>query len=793
MRNSILTRLIVSLSFILLTAFGGSLYFADKSVREIVEQNQRHLFKEKIDSLVRMLENRAIRLEKTAQPEAYREDFQKAALQIISGTYFSKDNLLLQSYPIIVDGDSKIILHPFIENKESFHKAETFLNSASRLTSEGGYTIIQGKDIWGIFLPFPTWQWQVGYIVKNEEMYKESNRLYSVIFWIMLIGTCTALTLIFFIVYRIIKPLRDLRQVADSLASGDYSRSFSNVFNKNDEVGSLSGSLERMRTVIQERIAELKGINVTLLEEVEARKEADAARLRREEDYQEIFNATSEAIIIFDAENSTILHVNDTMLDMFGYAKEEVVGREIDIVLSEDSVPITGQLRQNLEKTIHGEHCVFEWRISRQDEVNLWVEISLRSSTIGGKHCILAVLRDVGERKLAERDRAKMEEQLRHVQKMEAIGTLAGGIAHDFNNILTPLVGYSEMLMMQLEQESEQQKSAKAIYSASLRARDLVQHILAISRKGDMTLRPVVVQKEVEEAHSLVTASLPKHILIDCDIDQQCDPVMAEPGQVHQIVMNLSMNAYYAMKDNGGNLSIYLQKMVVSKSNSGDDISLKPGDYVKLIVSDTGCGITPEMKKNIFDPYFTTKDIGEGTGLGLSIVHSIIKSIRGHITLESEQGKTVFSVYLPCVRKLMSEQTTPHLEEMQTGNETIMLVDDESYILDLERAILESLGYRVLDFCSSNIALESFQAAPESFDLVVTDMTMPGMSGFNLTRVLKEIRPDIPVVLISGYSDIIDKDEARKIGIYAILTKPIDMVIFSKTLRDALTDRSNFH
>ena len=428
-----------------------------------------------------------------------------------------------------------------MQDPDMLRQAETFLREAFHEHDADGYSILSSKQTLGVFHKFLPWKWQVGYVVPAKVLYDASNTLRSVLFWSMFVGSGFALLIISLTVFRIIQPLRDLRKVADTLAAGDYSQSFGIVLDRKDEVGSLAGSLERMRCVIKSRMSELKDANLALREEMQARQNADAARLRQ--DYQEIFNATSEAIIIFDAETREILHVNSLVKYIFGYAQEQVVGQKIEYILRENGSPEVVPLTEYINRALAGTHQIFERRIKKQNSGLLWVEISLRSSTVGGKHCLLAVLRDVSERKLAEHDKARMEEQLRHVQKMEAIGTLAGGIAHDFNNILTPLLGYAELLILQLDPEGEQQREAREIYRAAQRARDLVQRILTISRKGDMTLQPVAVQKEVEEAASLVQMSLPKNITTICDLDTQCDPIMAEPGQMHQIVMNLSTNA----------------------------------------------------------------------------------------------------------------------------------------------------------------------------------------------------------------------------------------------------------
>ncbi len=787
MRNSIITKLLVVLSLILIGTTAVSLYFADKNVRNIVEDTQVQLLKERVDTLLRMLAEQSKKLAMTAHPEAYLEDFQRTALNMIRTSYYTNDSVVSRSYPLIITKDRKTILLPQMENGQDLHNAETLIRDSLQYGSGAPHIVIKNRDTMGVFVCFAPWAWQLGYIVPVKVMYDASNRLQSILIWTLLFGTGAALLAISFAVYRLVKPLRNLRKAADALALENYSLPFSKDFVNKDEIGSLARSLERMRLVIEERIAELKGTNIALQKEIQAREMADAARLSQELDYQEIFNATSEAIIIFDTEEREILHVNDTMLELFDYTLDQVVGGKVDLVLQDSEAVAINQFNRNLERAIAGERQVFEWSIKKQNGSDmLWTEVSLRSSTLGGRQCVLAVFRDVSERKSAERAKMKMEEQLRHMQQMESVGTLAGGIAHDFNNILTPLLGYAEILIMHLEQGSEQQKEAKAIYAAGLRARDLVKQILTISRKGELTLRSLFVQDEITEAYNLIKASVSKNIAIICDIAKDCAPVMAEPGQIHQIIMNLSTNGYHAMQENGGVLTISLKKMVITDSWLVNSVTLEPGSYVLISVRDTGCGIADEIKNKIFDPYYTTKVAGEGTGLGLSIVHNIVKSIHGALSVESEPGKTVFSVYLPCITENIGSHAIARIDELKTGSESIMFVDDEKSVLDVGQALLERLGYKVSICHGSKSGLESFRVAPDVFDLIITDMTMPDMSGFEFALEIKKIRPTLPVILLTGYSDIINKDEAGKIGIFAILTKPINMSSISNTVRSAL-------
>jgi CheY-like chemotaxis protein len=395
---------------------------------------------------------------------------------------------------------------------------------------------------------------------------------------------------------------------------------------------------------------------------------------------------------------------------------------------------------------------------------------------------MLAVEKEITERERAEEERKKLETQLHQAHKMEAIGTLAGGIAHDFNNVLYSIIGYTELTMDDVPEGSLAQKNLKEVLKGAMRAKDMVRQILAFSRKDDIQKKPVKIQPVVKEALKLLRSSIPATIEIRQSIDEDCGPVLAASTQIHQVVMNLATNAYQAMREKGGLLELTLMEEEIGSDDSGPD--LYPGTYLKLSVSDTGHGMNSVVMKKIFDPYFSTKGPGEGTGMGLAVVHGIVKSHGGDITVFSKLGEgTTFHVYLPLIKTRLVEPKTVPPGPAPTGTEHILFVDDEEPIVRMMQQILERLGYHVTSRTSSVEALEAFKAKPDEYDLVITDMTMPNMTGIELASGLKEIRSDIPIIMCTGFSETIDEDKAKNMGILAYIMKPFLIDEIAKTIR----------
>jgi len=395
---------------------------------------------------------------------------------------------------------------------------------------------------------------------------------------------------------------------------------------------------------------------------------------------------------------------------------------------------------------------------------------------------------DITERKLAEEEKRELEKQLRQTQKMESIGTLAGGIAHDFNNILSAIFGYAELVQDELEPESSSSQMQGEVIKAAGRAKDLVQQILLFSRQTDQERKPVQPHLIIKEALKLLKASIPSTIKIKQNVPVHCGSILTDPTQIHQIIMNLCTNAYHAMREKGGVLKVSLS---TEEINGADIISssfdMDPGNYIVLEVADTGHGMDQMTLEKIFNPYFTTKPKGEGTGLGLSVVHGIVKSCGGHINIVSEPGEgTTIRIFFPRLQIDSDTSESETKRELPTGKERILVVDDEEETLNAMKSILESLGYNVVAHTGSQETLKTFQADPENFDLIITDMTMPHMTGLELSKQVFASNPKMPIILCTGFSDLINEEKALAIGIRKFLLKPVLRTDIAEAIRKAL-------
>ncbi|SDT85005.1 PAS domain-containing hybrid sensor histidine kinase/response regulator [Desulfobacula phenolica] len=396
-----------------------------------------------------------------------------------------------------------------------------------------------------------------------------------------------------------------------------------------------------------------------------------------------------------------------------------------------------------------------------------------------GSVSMLSVLRDTTE---IEQIQARLQQS----QKMEAIGTLAGGIAHDFNNILFPIMGLAEMLIEDTKEEDQGREFLDEILKGCFRAKELIKQILTFSRQHGHQIIPLQIQPIVKEIIKLSRSSLPSTIEINQIMPAGCGAIMGDPIKIHQILMNLVTNSFHSMENTGGVLTIEVNEVEITSENSPDP-KFKQGVYISLTISDTGMGMDALTMEKIFEPYFTTKDKNKGTGLGLAVVHGIVKSHKGEILVKSEPGKgTEVTIYFPRIISEINSGPKIKPEPDQVGNERILLIDDEQAITSLLRLILERLGYSVASRNSSTDALEAFRAAPENYDIVITDLTMPNITGDRLAIELKKIRPDIPIILCTGFSEKISTRSVSSMGIDKILVKPVGKKEFAMSVREVL-------
>jgi len=392
--------------------------------------------------------------------------------------------------------------------------------------------------------------------------------------------------------------------------------------------------------------------------------------------------------------------------------------------------------------------------------------------------------------KRAEEEKSKLEAQLLHAQKMDAIGTLAGGIAHDFNNALSAIIGYSELSMADVPEASQLHANLQQTLSAGHRAKDLVKYIIDFGRQTDQIRKPLRIDLIIKDDLKMLRSSLPTTIQIRQNILAETDRALSDPSQIHQVLINLCTNASHSMREKGGLLEVNLTKKELDADFTACHPGIDPGSYLKLSVRDTGEGMTPDVMQQIFDPHFTTKKKSEKAGLGLAIVHGIVQSHGGTITVHSEPGKgSIFEVYLPCIEEEIERAEDDMTHPVPIGHERILFIDDEQTLVDLGKQMLERLGYEVVTRTNSIEALKLFKEESERFDLVVTDMTMPKMTGDKLAKEFMKIRSDIPVILCTGYSELISEEKAKGIGIREFIMKPLAIRELAIIVRKVLDEK----
>jgi signal transduction histidine kinase/CheY-like chemotaxis protein len=407
--------------------------------------------------------------------------------------------------------------------------------------------------------------------------------------------------------------------------------------------------------------------------------------------------------------------------------------------------------------------------------------VAERTTALAAANAALEV--DITERSKAEQEREGLREQLIRASKMEAVGTLAGGIAHDFNNILAGILGHVQLIDSDLPADHPSRRHLRQVIAASERAATLVHQILSFSRQTPGERRPVSVGKVAREALSLLRAALPSTISIKCEVEASVDVVNADPTQLHQVFMNLGANAGHAIGSHDGKLTIKISNVVSAGFRPGFTTPLPAGDFVCIEVSDTGCGMNREVMERIFDPFFSTKPVNEGTGLGLAVVHGIVADHGGAIQVESEPGKgATFRIMLPAAEIQQPVSVSRHAEPLR-GNERILLVDDEELVLSALSQGLQRLGYSVQVESSGTAALEFFKKAPNSVDLVITDQTMPQLSGLELSAAIHAMRPELPIIIVTGYSPQLNGRSAESLGVAGVLGKPIDFGELTSLMR----------
>ncbi len=481
-----------------------------------------------------------------------------------------------------------------------------------------------------------------------------------------------------------------------------------------------------------------------------------------------IVNQAAEAVLITDAQ-ARIVFVNPAFTALLGYGSRDVIGQTPKIFRTDRH---EDAFYRAIRDALAQKHV---WRglFTNRCKDGRLLELDTVISSVFDEHGKLSNYVSAARDMTHER---QLEKQLHQSQKMEALGTLAGGIAHDFNNILSAIIGFAELGMLEPGLEPSVQESLQQVLKAARRAADLVSRILTFSRRAASERQPIMIGPIVDECLTLLRGSIPASIEIHKQVDEHLPPVMTDPTQIHQLLMNLCTNASYAMRENGGALTVALHPVLIAQKRASWQSGLATGNYVEIKVADTGQGMAPETMARIFDPYFTTKRGGEGTGLGLATVHGIVMLHEGAIHVESKPGEgTTFTILLPvCHPDTVVPDLPAEKRELHRGHdEHILVVDDEESIAKMLEATLDWLGYQVEAFTSSVKALERFRQDPHRFAAVITDQTMPTLVGSELARRLLEIRPDLPIILCSGYTETVNAEIAASIGIRKFIMKPI--------------------
>ncbi|MDG4475515.1 PAS domain S-box protein [Thiovibrio frasassiensis] len=534
-----------------------------------------------------------------------------------------------------------------------------------------------------------------------------------------------------------------------------------------------------LRWQINRKTVELREANARMSADMEQRRAVEMALLQSEERFRSLVENSSDWIWEFD-ENEIFTFSSPRVRELLGYEPDEVIGKSAFFFIPEgEREAVARDFLLAKEARLPFSNLL---NVNRHKDGHL---VSIESSGVpvfdgeGTFRGYRGIDRDISERK-------NMEAQLCQAYKMEAIGTLAGGIAHDFNNILAAILGYTELARLEIgKAEHPAQQSLQEVLKAGLRAKDLVQQILAFSRKSEQEMGGVQIAPLVKEALKLLRALIPTTIEMKQEISEDLWDILADPTQIHQVIMNLCTNAVQAMEPDGGVLFVRLQNVDNTSTGRRD---LGPGCYVQLSVSDSGMGIEPELQKRIFDPYFTTKGLGRGTGMGLAVVHGIVKSHHGLIQMESVPGQgTTFQVFFPRAEKTSTVECVS-TAEIPTGTERILLVDDEPSLADVGKRLLEKYGYAVTAKYSSLEAYEAFRCNPADFDLLITDLTMPDLTGLELAREVRAISPQMPIILCSGNNQKVEDAVLQEAGISASVLKPltgVDLACQARRILDA--------
>ena len=527
-----------------------------------------------------------------------------------------------------------------------------------------------------------------------------------------------------------------------------------------------------------------------IIQDITERKEVEEKLAKQGQRLGDILKGTNAGTWDWNIQTGELI-INERWGEIIGYTLEELEPIDVQTWIKNvhpEDLPVANAL---LEKHLIGDLNYYDVVFRQPHKNGNWVWVNARGKVIewtkDGKPLRMSGTHlDITERKQAEEEKTKLETQLRRAQKLETIGTLAGGIAHDFNNILAPIMGYTDMALLNLEKTHPIYNDLKNVLKGAFRAKDLVEQILLFSKQAEKERKPLILQSLVKEALKLLRPSIPSTIEIRQRLDDSCGKVRADASQIHQVIVNLCTNAWQAMEEEGGTLTLELNQKKVDATTATLHPNLKEAEYACLSIIDTGPGMDEETLDRIFEPFFTTKAVDKGTGLGLSVVHGIVLSHQGDILVFSEPGKgSTFHVYLPTL-KSEEEVIEAKSIELTGGTEYLMIVDDEPDIAEMVKRMLDNFGYKANVYKTALAALKAFKQQPDKYDLLVSDLTMPQMTGLDLANQLHKEDPEFPIMIMTGFGDKLTAATQKKYGIKQVIRKPIVIKELAVAVRKVL-------
>ena len=620
---------------------------------------------------------------------------------------------------------------------------------------KSGYMWLEsgGDTYYVAYKSYEPWDWVVLLSISREEMFAYRSSFFLLVTLIAASVMMITLTIGAFLIGQLVRRFDEMLSSVHKIEEGDFSPRIEN-FDTAPEILKLQHGINAMAESLRER---------TL-----ARDNAEKALKGSQEKYRQLIETSNDVIYLM--ENNKFEIVNRKFTEVTGYTKEEACDPNFNFMkmIAPSSLKVMEERRKRVLLGMPVSRTYPMTAISK-DGREIDFDVSVTYQDTGEGVSVQAILRDVTQRNISE-------QQNRQRQKMEAIGTLAGGIAHDFNNILSVILGYADLLKMEIGHDPENQESLKEIINAATKARDLVNQIISFTRRSDREFKPVYVYDVVTDAMSLIKSLIPENVRVVVDLESK-SPVLADTSNIHQIMLNLCLNAAFAMENSGGLLTIRLHEIGFNDIPGVVREKLDVGDHIRIEVEDTGHGISPEILSRIFDPYFSTKPKDQGSGLGLAIVQGIVSTLNGAIEVTSEVGTgTKFTVYLPVVKKEGAlEGRYVEEEKLSEAPIRIMYVDDESSIVMMIKKALATFGYIVSGYSNSKKALQAIIENPDQFDLVISDLSMPEVTGLDIARKAHELRPDLPIMICTGFHERGEELDVGKNGIRTVITKPLSL------------------